>query len=103
MPAGLEALQVQLLHLVRRGLQNDLELVVLEEPVRVLAEPAVSGTPRRLHVGHVPRRRTEDAQERFGVHRSGAHLDVERLLEQTPARGPELRELEDELLQRNHA
>ncbi len=42
---GLEALQVQLLHFVRRGLQNDLELLMLEQAVGVLTEAAVGGPP----------------------------------------------------------
>ena len=37
------------------------------------------------------------------MHRAGAHLDVERLLQEAAARGPELRQLEDELLQRDHS
>ena len=43
----------------------------------------------------------EHAEERLGVHRAGADLDVERLLQHTPARRPELRELEDEVLKRH--
>ena len=39
--ARLEALEVQLLHFVGRRLEDHLELVVLEQAVRVLAEPAV--------------------------------------------------------------
>ena len=52
--ARLEALQVELLDLVGRRLEDHLELVVLEQPVRVLAEAAVGRPPRRLHVGDVP-------------------------------------------------
>ena len=100
--AGLQALQIELLHLVWRGLQDHLELLVLEETVRVLAEASVGGPPRRLHVGDAPRLGAEHAQKRFGVHRSRAHLDVERLLEETTPGGPELGELEDELLKRDH-
>ena len=47
--------------------------------------------------------RAEHAQKRLGMHRAGAHLDVERLLQEAAARGPELRQLEDELLQRDHS
>ena len=83
--AGLEALQVQLLDLVRRRLEDHLELMVLEQAVRVLAEPAVGRAARRLHVSHVPRLRPEHAQERLGMHRAGSHLDVERLLQQAAA------------------
>ena len=52
---GLQAPQVELLHVLRRGLQHDLELVVLVEAVGVLAVAAVGGPPRRLDVGDVPR------------------------------------------------
>ena len=83
--AGLEAFEVQLLHVVGRRLEDHLELVVLEQPVRVLAEAAVGGPPRRLHVGHVPMRRAEHAQKRLRVHGAGADLDVERLLQRAPA------------------
>jgi hypothetical protein len=78
-------LQVQLLHVVRRRLEDDLELLVLEQPVRVLAEAAVGRPPGRLHVGDAPVGRAEHAQERLRVHRAGAHLDVEGLLEETAA------------------
>ena len=37
------------------------------------------------------------------MHRAGAHLDIERLLQEAAAGGPELGELEDELLQRDHS
>ena len=37
------------------------------------------------------------------MHRPGAHLDVERLLQEAAARRPELGQLEDQLLERDHA
>jgi hypothetical protein len=43
--AGLEALQVELLHLVGCRLEDDLELMVLEQPVRILAEAPVGRPP----------------------------------------------------------
>ena len=52
--AGLQALQIELLHFVGRRLEDDLELLVLEEPVRVLAEAAVGRPARRLDVGDAP-------------------------------------------------
>jgi hypothetical protein len=41
----LEAVEIDLLHLVRRWLENHLQLVVLEQAIRVLAEPSVIGAP----------------------------------------------------------
>ena len=99
--ARLEALQVELLHLVGRRLQDDLELVVLEQAVRVLAEAAVRRPARRLHVGHAPVLGPEHAQKGLGVHGPGAHLDVEGLLEEAASGGPEFRQLEDQLLKRH--
>ena len=77
--------------------------MVLEQTVRVLAEAAVSRTPRRLDVRDVPVRRSEHAQKRLRVHRAGADLDVERLLQRTPPRRPELGQLEDQALERHRA
>jgi hypothetical protein len=96
--AGLEALQIHLLHFVRRGLEDDLKLVMLEQTLRVLAEPAVGGPARGLHVRDIPMARPEHAQERLRVHRAGADLDVERLLQHAAARYPELGQLQNEAL-----
>jgi len=46
---------------------------------------------------------TEDPQERLGVHRARAHLDIERLLEEAASGNPELGQLEDQLLKSDHA
>ena len=100
--ARLEAVEIQLLHFVGRRLEDHLILVVLEQPVRVLAEPAVVGPPRRLHVGDAPRLRPEHAEERLRVRGAGAHFEIERLLQQAAVRGPERRQLEDEVL-KGHA
>ena len=81
--AGLEAIEIQLLHFVGRGLQDDLILMVLEQTVRVLTEAAVVGPPRGLHVGDAPRLRPEHAEQRFRMRRAGADFEVERLLQQT--------------------
>src|SRR6185436_17248504 len=96
--ARLEAVEIRLLHFVGRRLENHLELVVLEQAVRVLAEASVVGPARRLHVRHAPRLGTEDAEERFGVRGAGADFEVERLLQQAALRGPERRQLEYEVL-----
>ncbi len=97
--AGLEAVEIELLDLVRRGLENHLELMVLEQPVRVLAESSVGRPPRGLHVGDVPVSGAEHAQKRLGVHRPGTDLDVERLLQRAAARGPEFGQLENQTLE----
>src|SRR3990170_4115502 len=47
--------------------------------------------------------RSEHPEKRFGMHRPGAHLDVERLLKEAAPGSPEFRQLEDELLQCDHS
>src|SRR5262249_17048759 len=72
--------------------------MMLEQAIGILAEAAVGRTPRRLHVGDAPMRRAKHAEKRLRVHRAGADFDVERLLQGTPARSPELRQLQNEIL-----
>ena len=81
------------------GLRIDLELVIRAGAVRVLAVAAVGRTPRELDERRVPRLGAEHAQERGRVERAGADLDVDGLLDDTAALGPEPAEREDEVLQ----
>src|SRR6516162_6276669 len=74
--------------------------MMFEETVRILSETAVGRTPRWLDVRDVPVGRTEDAKKRLRVHRACTDLDVERLLQRTPARRPEFRQLENQVLKR---
>ncbi len=98
--ARLEAVQVRLLHLVRRRLQDHLELVVLEQPVRVLAEAAVVGPPRRLHVGHAPGLRARARGTAFrGATVPAPTSRSSGCCSRQPCDGPERRELEDEILE----
>ena len=99
--ARFEALEIELLHFVGRRLEDHLILVMLEQPVRVLSEPPIVGAPRRLHVGDAPRLRPEHAEQRFGMRGAGADFEIERLLQQAAVRGPERRQLEDEVLKRH--
>src|SRR5262245_62781832 len=75
--------------------------MMFEQSVRVFAKPAVDRATRRLHVRDVPGCRTEHAKERFGMHGAGAELGVERLLKETALRGPVVRQLCDQVLQRH--
>ncbi len=99
--ARLQTLQIQILHVVGRRLEDDLELVMLEQPVGVLAETAVGRPARRLDVGDVPGLRAEHAEERLRVHGAGAELDVERLLDEAALRGPVVRQLQNQILERH--
>jgi len=86
--ACLKAVEVDLLHVIRRRLQDDLKLVVLEQAVRVLPKPAVVRPPGRLHVRHAPRLRSEHAKQCFRMRRAGAHFQIEGLLQETSVRRP---------------
>src|SRR5262245_13449243 len=81
--ACLEALEIDALHLVGRRFQDHLVLMMFEQAVRVLPEPSVVGTPRRLHVRHAPWLRSEHAKERFGMRRACTDLQVQGLLQKT--------------------
>ena len=86
----LEARQVLLLRVARVGLEDDLELGVGLQPVRVLAVPGVVGPHARLDVGHPPRLRTQHPQDGRRVERAGADLGVERLHDHAAPVGPVL-------------
>ena len=75
-PDRVKRVQVQLLQVRWRRLQDHLELIVVLQPVRVLAVAAVLRAPRGLHVSGVPRFRPERAQGGGRVKRARAHLHV---------------------------
>ena len=96
--ARLEAIEIELLHFVGRRLQNDLILMVLEQPIRILSEPSVVRTTRRLDVGHAPRLGSQHAEQRFRMRGPGSDFQIERLLQQASMGSPERRQLENEIL-----
>ena len=71
-----EAAEIQILAVGRRRLQDDLELVIMLQPVRVLAVAPVGRPARRLDIGGAPRLRPERAQGGRRVERAGADLDI---------------------------
>ena len=62
-PEALEALQIQLLNIIRGGLHDDLKLMVLIQTIRIVTVAPVRRTARRLDIGDVPRLGAQDAQE----------------------------------------
>jgi len=85
---GLERLEIQLLHVCRRRLQNQLELGVFEEPVGILAVAPVGWPARGLCVAHFVGLRTLHAQKRLRAHGPRAHLYVIGLLQHAAALRP---------------
>jgi len=71
-----ERLEIEVLDVVRRRLQDHLELVVMLQPVGVLAVAAVLGPARGLHVSGVPGSGPECAQCGGGMEGAGADLHV---------------------------
>ena len=74
-----ERLQVDVLDVGRRRLDDHLVLVVVAEAVRVLAVAPVGGPHGRLDVGGAPGARVEAAQEGRRVEGAGPDLGVVRL------------------------
>ncbi len=99
---GLERAQVEVEDVRRRGLEDDLELVVVLQAIGVLAIAPVLGTARGLHVGRAPRLRPERAQEGRGVRGARAHFHVVGLQDRATLAGPVVLEGQDEALERAH-
>jgi hypothetical protein len=74
---------------------------VFEDAIRILAEPTIGRSTRRLNVCHVPVARTKDSQKRLGMHCARTNLGIEWLLDGAASRGPEFGQLEDQTLKRH--
>src|SRR6202166_2190940 len=97
-PDGAQGIQVQFLKVIRRGLDADLELIVMLQAKRVIAVASVSGTARRLHVGRAPGFRAHRAQERCRVERAGAHFHIVGLQDNAALPGPIFLQRKNEIL-----
>jgi hypothetical protein len=98
-----EGVEVQFHVVIGARLHDDLELVVVLQAVGILAVPPVRRAAGRLHVGGVPRLGTEGPQERRGIERSGADLDVVRLVDHATFIGPELLQGQNEILKKHRS
>src|SRR5580658_1977113 len=95
MPQGA---QVQLLKVVRRGLDADLKLIVVLQAERVVAIAPVGGTARRLDVRRTPRLRAYGAQKSGRVEGARAHFHVVGLQNDAAPPGPVCLQCKNELL-----
>ena len=88
-PDGLEAVQIELLDILGRGLHDHLVLVIVLQAVGVFAVAAVGGAPARLHVGHVPGLRPQGPEQGGGIEGAGPHLDIVGLPDEATLIRPE--------------
>jgi hypothetical protein len=93
-------LQIEILNVGGRGLQDHLVLIIVLQPVRVLAVAPVLGTARGLHIGGVPRVRAERAQRGRGMERARPDLHVVGLEDHAAIVGPITLQGEDQALKR---
>ena len=94
-----EAAEIELLQVGRARLQDHLILVIMLEPVGVLAVAAVGRAAAGLDEGGVPRLGPERAQRRRGVEGARAHLHVVGLEDQAALLAPIIVERQDQLLE----
>src|SRR5690606_27296666 len=94
-----EALEVELLQVRGARLHHYLVLVVVLQPVGVLAVAAIGGPAAWLDESGVPRRGTERAQRGGGVERARAHPHVVGREDQAALRAPVSVEREDHVLE----
>ena len=97
---GAEAPQIQVLDVVRAGLHEHLELIVVLQAVGVLAVAAVGGTAAALHVAGAPRVGAQRAQRGGRVVGASAHGAVVRLQNDAALGGPVVLQVHDDVLER---
>ena len=97
---GGERLQVQLLQVRRRRLDDHLELVIVLQPVGIFTVAAVLRPARGLHIGGLPRFRPERAQRGRRMKRARSHFHVVGLQDHAALVRPEPLQGENETLER---
>ena len=90
--------EVKLLHVLRRRLQDDLHLQVLEQAVGIFAITSVGGAARRLRVGDLVRIRPQNTQKSFRRHGAGAYFNIVRLLQDASPLRPKGLQAQNEFL-----
>ena len=96
---SLKRVEVELLGVHRRGLDEHLELIVVLQAVGVLAVAAVSGTAARLRIAGAPSAGAERAERRGGMEGAGADLRVIGLHDDATLGAPVLLELQNDVLE----
>ena len=99
MPIAARRAEIEGLEIGRARLQDHLILVIMLEPVRILAVAAVGRAAAGLDVGGLPRIGAEASKGGGGVEGAGAHLDVVGLEDQAALTAPIIVEGEDQRLE----
>ena len=99
MPIASQTIQIERLAFVRRRLQDDLELIIMLQPVGVFAIAPIGRPARRLDIGGAPRIRAQRPQGRGGMEGARAHLDVVGLQDHAALLGPEILQTKDQRLE----
>ena len=94
--------QIQVLNVVRRGLHDHLELVVMLHAIGVLAVATVGRTAARLNVGRAPGAGAQGTKGRCGMERARPHLVVVRLHDNATLIRPIMLQRQDHVLERQH-
>ncbi len=84
----LERAEIKFLEVIRRRLEQYLELEVVLQAVRIFTVTAVRGPATGLHVSGIPRLRTDCTDESRRVESARAHLHIQRLHDDAALLGP---------------
>jgi hypothetical protein len=96
---GVEALEVEFLEVVRRWLDDDLELIEVLHAVGIVAVAPIGRPPRRLHIGRLPGLAPKGAERGRRVEGAGAHLHVVGLQQDAALARPIALQGEDKVLE----
>src|SRR5207247_1103173 len=94
-----EAREIELLAVRRRRLEDDLELIVLLQPIGIFPIAAIGRPPRGLHIGGAPGLGAESAQRSRRMERAGPDLDIVRLQNDAALLRPEALQIENKRLE----
>ena len=97
-PDRLQRSQIEGLHVRWIGLQDHLILMVLVQPVGILAEAAIGGPARRLDIGDPPGLGPERAKHRGRVQGPRADLGVVGLQNDAALAAPVVVQFQDQAL-----
>ena len=87
---GFQGAQVDLLGVSWVRLEDDLELVVQLHAIGIFAIATVIGSHRGFYIAYIPGLRSKHAQSGSRIHRTGPHLSIVGLPDQTALLIPEV-------------